>query len=207
MIKDASAYFVDGCGRCDHFATDLCKARKWSEPLQLLREILLDSGLNEEVKWGQPTYTLKGKNVAMLFAFKDTCGITFFKGMLLRDDGKLLVPAGANSNAARVLKVISSAEVETTAHWIRNYLEEAISLEQRGAKVPKSDKQEQMPEALLKRLAEDHALNSAWNELTPGRQRGFILHITGAKQEQTQQNRIEKCIPKIFAGKGINEYL
>ena len=79
MIKDASAYFVDGCGRCDHFATDLCKARKWSEPLQLLREILLDSGLNEEVKWGQPTYTLKGKNVAMLFAFKDTCGITFFK--------------------------------------------------------------------------------------------------------------------------------
>ena len=76
MIKDASAYFVDGCGRCDHFATDLCKARKWSEPLQLLREILLDSGLNEEVKWGQPTYTLKGKNVAMLFAFKDTCGIT-----------------------------------------------------------------------------------------------------------------------------------
>ncbi len=206
MIKDASTYFIDGCGRCNLFATDLCKVRKWSAPLHLLREILLDSGLNETVKWGQPTYTLKGKNVAMLFAFKDSCGISFFKGVLMRDDGKLLVPAGENSHVARLLKVTTSLEVETAAHWIRTYLEEAITLERSGAKVPKSNKQEQVPEPLLKRLAVDDSFKSAWDALTPGRQRSFILHISAAKKVQTQFNRIENCIPKIFAGKGFNEY-
>lgn len=206
MIKDASTYFLDGCGRCDLFATDLCKARKWSEPLHVLREILLATGLHEEVKWGQPTYTLKGKNVAMLFAFKDACGISFFKGVLLRDDGKLLVPAGENSHVARLLKVTTRSEVEKAAHWIRTYLEEAISLEKSGVKIPKPNKQLQVPESLVKKLEQDAALKHAWDALTPGRQRSFVLHISAAKQEQTQYNRIEKCIPKILAGKGFNEY-
>ena len=207
MIKDASTYFIDGCGRCSLFATDLCKVRKWSAPLQVLREILLDSGLNEEVKWGQPTYTLKGKNIAMIFSFKDHCGISFFKGVLLQDDAKILVPAGVNSNVARLLKITSTAQIAELKPYIHAYIVESIELEKSGAKVPKPTKCEPLPETLAHWLENDHQLQRAWDLLTPGRQRSHILHVGSAKQEQTQHNRIEKCIPKIFAGKGFNEYL
>ena len=104
MITDPNDYFIDGCGRCSKFQTDACKARIWAEPLALLREELLQSGLEEHAKWGQPTYTLNGKNVALIFSFNDACGISFFKGVLMRDDHQLLVAAGENSHVARLLK-------------------------------------------------------------------------------------------------------
>ena len=206
MIKDPNDYFIDGCGRCSLHGTDQCKVRTWADSLVLLREIMLRSGLDEEAKWGQPTYTLKGKNVAMIFSFKDSCGISFFKGMLLQDDAKILVPAGANSNVARLLKIASAAQVAELEPHIHAYIAEAIALEKSGAKVPKPTEREPMPETLIHWLENDPQLQTAWDLLTPGRQRSYILHVGNAKQEQTQLNRIEKCIPKIYAGKGFNEY-
>lgn len=206
MIKDPNDYFIDGCGRCSLHGTDQCKVHTWADPLVLLREIMLQSGLEEEAKWGQPTYTLKGKNVAMIFSFKDSCGISFFKGVLLQDDAKILVPAGANSNVARLLKITSAAQVAELEPHIHAYIAEAIELEKSGAKVPKPTEREPMPETLAHWLENDPQLQTAWDLLTPGRQRSFILHVGSAKQEQTQLNRIEKCIPKIYAGKGFNEY-
>lgn len=206
MIKDPNDYFNDGCGRCSLHGTDQCKVRTWAIPLVLLREIMLQSGLEEEAKWGQPTYTLKGKNVAMIFSFKDSCGISFFKGVLLQDDAKILVPAGVNSNVARLLKITSAAQVAELEPLIHAYIAEAIELEKSGAKVPKPTEREPMPEALAHWLENDPQLQTAWDLLTPGRQRSYILHVGSTKQEQTQLNRIEKCIPKIYAGKGFNEY-
>lgn len=206
MIKDPNDYFIDGCGRCSLHGTDQCKVRTWADLLVLLREIMLQSGLEEEAKWGQPTYTLKGKNVAMIFSFKDSCGISFFKGVLLQDDAKILVPAGANSNVARLLKINSATQVAELEPYIHAYIAEAIALEKSGAKVPKPTEREPMPETLAHWLENDPQLQTAWDLLTPGRQRSYILHVGSAKQEQTQLNRIEKCIPKIYAGKGFNEY-
>ena len=206
MIKDPNDYFIDGCGRCSLHGTDQCKVSTWADPLVLLREIMLQSGLEEEAKWGQPTYTLKGKNVAMIYSFKDSCGISFFKGVLLQDDAKILVPAGANSNVARHLKITSAAQVAELEPHIHAYIAEAIELEKSGAKVPKPTEREPMPETLAHWLENDPQLQTAWDLLTPGRQRSYILHVGSAKQEQTQLNRIEKCIPKIYAGKGFNEY-
>ena len=206
MIKDPNDYFIDGCGRCSLHGTEQCKVRKWADPLVLLREIMLQSGLEEEAKWGQPTYTLKGKNVAMIYSFKDSCGISFFKGVLLQDDAKILVPAGSNSNVARLLKITSATQVAELEPHIHAYIAEAIALEKSGAKVPKPTEREPMPETLAHWLENDPQLQTAWDLLTPGRQRSFILHVGSAKQEQTQLNRIEKCIPKIYAGKGFNGY-
>jgi|SaaInl3SG_22_DNA_1037383.scaffolds.fasta_scaffold00003_125 uncharacterized protein YdeI (YjbR/CyaY-like superfamily) len=206
MIKDPNDYFNDGCGRCSLHGTDQCKVRTWAIPLVLLREIMLQSGLEEEAKWGQPTYTLKGKNVAMIYSFKDSCGISFFKGVLLQDDAKILVPAGSNSNVARHLKITSAAQVAELEPHIHAYIGEAIELEKSGAKVPKPTEREPMQETLANWLENDPQLHKAWDLLTPGRQRSYILHVGSAKQEQTQLNRIEKCIPKIYAGKGFNEY-
>ncbi|MEY2963604.1 MAG: hypothetical protein RL754_865 [Bacteroidota bacterium] len=206
MTKNPDHYFIDGCGRCSFHGTDQCKVRTWADPLVLLREIMLQSGLEEEAKWGQPTYTLKGKNVAMIYSFKESCGISFFKGVLLQDDAKILVPAGSNSNVARHLKITSTAQVAELEPYIHAYIDEAIELEKSGAKVPKPTEREPMPETLEARLSMDAELLESWNALTPGRQRSYILHIGGAKQEQTQLNRIEKCVPKIHAGKGFNEY-
>lgn len=206
MITKVNTYFIDGCGRCDHFGTDLCKARKWSAPLAVLREVLLASGLEEEAKWGQPTYTLKGKNVAMIFSFNDSCGISFFKGVLLADDASILVPAGPNSNVARLLKVTSEERVRELSPIIHQYLDEAIELEKSGAAVPKPERNESTPMVIQERIETDPVFKNAWYALTPGRQRSYIIHVGGAKQEKTQYNRLEKAIPKIFAGKGNNEY-
>jgi uncharacterized protein YdeI (YjbR/CyaY-like superfamily) len=206
MITDPNDYFLDGCGRCNLYATDQCKAKKWSSPLAALRKIVLASGLNEEAKWGQPTYTLKGKNVVMLFSFKDSCGISFFKGVLLKDEHNILVPAGPNSNVARLFKTSSETEIGDIEPILHAYIEEAIQLEKAGAKVPKTQQPTVLPEIISDKLEEDSVFKKAWGALTPGRQRSYIIHLDGAKQEKTKYNRLEKAIPKILAGKGMNEY-
>jgi uncharacterized protein YdeI (YjbR/CyaY-like superfamily) len=185
--------------------TDQCKVKTWHRELALLRDIMLQSGLEETAKWGQPCYTLKGKNVAMIFSFKDACGISFFKGALLKDEQKILVSAGENSHIIKLLKVHTPEQVIGWEPYIHAYVAEAIELEKAGAKVEKPTEREPLPDTLLNWLEQDSALRGAWEALTPGRQRSYILHVGGSKNESTQLNRIEKCIPKIFAGKGFNE--
>jgi len=206
MISNVADDCIDGCGRCELHATDACKARIWSAPLALLRELLLASGLKEEVKWGQPTYTLNGKNIAMLYAMKEHCGISFFKGVLLEDDSKKLSLAGPNTHAPRLLKITSAEEVETMLPYIEGFITNAIKVEREGTPLPEVVREYTLPSILEERLLIDADFASAWKALTPGRQRSYILHIGGAKQEKTQQNRLQKSLPKIYAGKGFNEY-
>ena len=177
----------------------------WSGELALLRDIILQSELREEVKWSQPCYTLGGKNVLILVALKHWCGISFFKGALMRDRHGILETQGEYQNAERVVKFTDSGRIGELTPILHQYIEEATELQRAGAKVPKPTRREPMPEELRARLDDDARLRLAWDALTPGRQRSYILHIGRAKQSKTRTSRLEKCLPKIYLGKGFNE--
>lgn len=195
----------EGCGRCALYQTPDCKVHTWREELALLRDIIHQSELVEEVKWSQPCYTLKGKNVLLLFALKDWCGISFFKGALIRDEHNILESQGEHQYAERVVKFMGIERIEEHTSVLHQYIAEAIKLERAGAKVSKPARREPMPSELEDRLACDSDLKAAWDALTPGRQRSYILHVGGAKQSKTRVSRVERCMPKICAGKGFNE--
>jgi len=200
------AYLKDGCGRCDKYQTPQCKVHLWTDALVLLRGVLRAAGLEEEMKWGNPTYTLGGKNVAMLVSLKEYCAVAFFKGALLEDlDGALESP-GPNSHHARRLRFRSAAEAKKALPRLKKLLAQAIQLEKDGKKVERpATPREALPEELASRLAGDKALKAAFEALTPGRQRSHVLHISGAKQAETRVLRVEKCVPDILAGRGFNE--
>jgi len=206
MIQtDVDAYFRDGCGRCEKYKTPECKVHLWTKPLAALRELLLSSGLEEELKWGSPTYTHNGKNVVMLVSFRDACALSFLKGAMLSDDDGLLESAGPNSRHVRQLRFRTSLDVRTRRKAIQGFLAEAIKLERLGVKVEKKVDAEPVPEELERRLMGDPSLRRAFEALTPGRRRSHVLHISGAKQSETRERRVEKCVPEILAGRGFNE--
>ncbi|WP_417590410.1 YdeI/OmpD-associated family protein [Owenweeksia hongkongensis] len=206
MNTDVDLYFTEGCRRCPLGGTPQCKVHNWPEELQLLRKIVLDCGLTEESKWGVPCYTYKGANVAIVSAFKDYAALSFFKGALLSDENNLLDKPGENSQAARLFKFTKPQQIIEIEDLIKAYIFEAIEVEKAGLKVEFKKDLEPVPEELQNRLDEDPNLQSAFYSLTPGRQRSYILHISQAKQAKTRENRVEKCLPKIFSGKGYNEY-
>ena len=206
MNTEVEFYFTDGCGRCPLGGTPECKVHNWPKELKLLRKIVLDCGLTEESKWGVPCYTYKGANVAIVSAFKDYAALSFFKGALLSDENKLLDKPGENTQAARLFKFTDPQQIVDHTDVIKAYIFEAIEVEKAGLKVEFKKNLEPIPEELKNRLNEDPNLSSAFEALTPGRQRSCILHISQAKQAKTRQARVEKCMPKIFAGKGFNEY-
>lgn len=206
MNPEVDHYFTDGCGRCPLGGTPECKVHNWTEQLRYLRNLILECGLTEELKWGVPCYTWKNKNILILAAFKDYCSISFFKGSLLQDTASLLDKPGENTQGARMLKFTELTEIAPLEPAIKAYIFEAIEIESAGLKVDYKQKEELVyPEELKVRLAADQALNAAFEALTPGRKRGYILHFNGAKQAKTRETRIEKCIPKILAGKGWME--
>lgn len=198
-------FLKDGCGRCDYYKTEKCKALIWNEPLVKLRMILLDSELKEELKWSQPCYTLNGKNVLIMSAFKDFAFLSFLKGVLLNDPNNLLETPGKNSQIDRRLTFNTAAEVEASEAIIRAFIAEAIALEKSGAKVEVKKELEPIPDELAEIFKEDPAFKTAFESLTPGRQRGYILHFSQPKQSKTRISRIEKCMDKIFAGKGFHD--
>lgn len=203
---DVDQYLTEGCGRCNLGGTPNCKVHSWTKELHLLRQIVLSSGLKEEVKWGVPTYTLNGKNVLIIAAFKDYCSINFFKGSLLKDPKRILERPGENTQFSRSLKFKSISEITELDQTIREYLFESIEVEKAGIEPVKEDKPQMMiPEELQMKLDEDPGFKEAFESLTPGRQRGYLLHFTQAKQSKTRLARIEKCIPKILMGKGLQE--
>src|SRR5690242_16651342 len=203
MNKNPDTYFTDGCGRCSLGGTPDCKVHTWTEELKKLRSILLASGLTEESKWGFPCYTVDGKNVVLLGAFKEYCAVGFIKGALLKDSKKLLVTPGENTQTVRQLRFTSLREVVATEAVVKAYVAEAIAVEKSGVKVTVKRKPEPIPEELQKKLDEMPGLKAAFAALTPGRQRGYILYFLGAKQSETRAGRIEKCVPQIMAGKGF----
>ena len=205
MNPQVDAYIAEGCMRCPLGATPQCKVHAWTEELETLRSLLLASGLTEERKWGVPVYTLDGANVVNMGALKNSVDLGFFKGALLKDPHQLLVKAGENTHVARQFRFTSLEQIKELAPHIEAYLQEAIANEKAGLKVEKPKEMDPMPEELLAKFEESASLKAAFEALTPGRQRGYILHFSQPKQPKTRSSRIEKCIPKIMEGKGFHD--
>jgi uncharacterized protein YdeI (YjbR/CyaY-like superfamily) len=206
MNPDVDQYLKQGCMRCELGATPECKVHLWSELLVRLRGIILSSGLKEEFKWSQPCYTHEGSNVLILTAFKNYACISFFKGALLRDQPGLLIKPGENSRAARQLRFTRMSEIEKQENDIRSYIEQAIMVEEEGLKVDfEATRNIDLPEEFIEMMEENPALRTAFEALTPGRQRGYSIYFSGAKKASTRISRIEKYLPKIYRGLGIHD--
>ena len=205
MNKSVDDYFLEGCGRCPLGGTPECKVHTWNSELELLRKIVLDCGLTEESKWGAPCYTFQNKNILMVSALKEYCCIGFFKGSLLGDDKSLLVKQGVNSQAVRLFKFKTFEEIVEIEADIKAYIFEAVEVEKAGLEVVFNKNPEPIPLELESKFEEDPVLKAAFEALTPGRQRGYIIHFSQPKQEKTRVSRIEKCTPMILSGIGLND--
>ncbi|HKO53995.1 MAG TPA: YdeI/OmpD-associated family protein [Polyangiaceae bacterium] len=180
------------------------RANAWRGEIQKLRSILLDSGLDEELKWGKPCFSFEQKNVAIIQPFKEHCSLMFFKGALLRDTHGLLRSQGENTQAALRLEFTNEAQIKKAV--VMAYVKQAIAVEKAGLKIDFKAKRElELPEELTQILRKDRRLAKAFDSLTPGRKRAYVLHFSAAKQPQTRTARIEKCIPKILAGTAFND--
>ncbi len=203
MNPKVDEYFTEGCGRCPLGGTPQCKVHKWPEEMKLLRKILLDCGLTEEVKWSVPCYTFNKSNVVILSAFKEYCALSFFKGALLQDPHAILIKPGENSQASRQIRFTGVRKIIEMEPVIKDYIYEAIELEREGLKVNFKKNPEPVPVEFQRKLDESPALNTAFNELTPGKQRGYILYFSAPKQSKNRESRIEKHVLHILDGKGL----
>ncbi len=177
---------------------------RWKAEIAELRKILSGFDLKEECKWGKPCYTMNGKNVVIIQGFKEYCALGFFQGALLKDPKKLLVQLG-QIQAARVMKFTSASEIAAKAATIKAYVREAMAAEKAGMKVEIKRREYPVPEELEQMFRRNPRFKRAFEALTPGRQRGYLFHFTGAKQSETRTARIEKAMPAIFEGRGFQE--
>lgn len=180
-------------------------AKHWKDEMTELRAIILQTKLDEEFKWRLPCYTQGGSNIVIIQPFKACLGLMFFKGALLKDAKGVLVENGPNSHATRRLEFKSIQEVTKLAATIKSYIKEAIKAEESGQKVEIERRPAPLPVELKKAFTKNPKLKKAFSSLTPGRQRAYLLHFSSAKQSSTRQSRIEKWIPLILEGKGMNE--
>ena len=206
MNPKADAYLEDGCGRCPMYKTPDCKVNTWRKELIKLRSIVLDCGLTEEFRWKQPCYTYSNNNILIISAFKERCTLSFFKGSLLKDTNNILVSPGENSQSTRQLRFTNVDEIAAMEATIKAYIYEAIKVEKAGLKVSlKKTSDYPVPKELQTKLDESPAFKTAFEALTPGRQRGCLLFFSQPKQSKTRESRIEKSTPQIMAGKGLND--
>lgn len=182
------------------------KAGKWQKEIGKLREIVLDCDLVEELKWGNPCYTFEKKNIVLIHYFKDYCALLFFKGALMKDPKKILIQQTENVQVPRQARFTSLQQIEKMKKVLKAYIYEAVEVEEAGLKVPmKKTKEFKMPEEFQTKLDKLPALKTAFYELTPGRQRGYLLYFSSAKQSQTREARIEKYLNQILEGKGLED--
>lgn len=182
------------------------KPSQWQEEYKLLRSLALGCDLTEELKWGKPCYTLNNSNVVLIHGFKEYCALLFHKGALLNDEQNLLIQQTENVQAARQLRFSSYDQIHDMQDDIKAYIKDAIRVEKAGLKVEmKKTAEYEMPEELQEKLNADSELEEAFYNLTPGRQRGYLLYFSQAKQAKTRVARIEKYTPHILAGKGFND--
>lgn len=182
------------------------KATKWQEELEKLRTLILDCGLTEELKWGVPCYRFQKGNVVLIHLFKEYCAMLFFKGALLKDTNGILTQQTENVQAARQIRFTSVREIVELESVLKAYVFQAIEVEKADLKVElKKTAEFAIPKEFQTRLDENAALKAAFEALTPGRQRGYILHFSQPKQAKTREARVEKCIPKILNGKGLDD--
>lgn len=184
----------------------LGKAKNWQEEFETLREIALACNLTEELKWGQPCYTLENANIVLIHGFKEYCAFLFFKGALLKDPENILVQQTENVQAARQIRFTNTQQIEKMKSTLKAYIRAAIEVEKSGLSIEfKKTDEFAVPEEFQRQLDETPGLKDAFEALTPGRQRGYLLHFSSAKQSKTREARIEKCIPMIFDGLGLND--
>ncbi len=182
------------------------RARKWQPEYEKLREIVLESDLTEELKWGVPCYTLHGSNILLIHGFKEYCAILFVKGALLQDEAGLLIQQTENVQSARQIRFTGVDEIEELEPVLKAYIRQAIEVEISGVKLePKKTTEFKVTEEFQQKLEKDPALKKAFEALTPGRQRAYLLYFSTPKQSKTREARVEKCIPQILAGKGLND--
>ena len=182
----------------------LRKAKSWREESERLRTILLACPLTEELKWGDPCYTFQGKNIVLIGGFKEYCALLFFKGALLSDSQGILVAPG-KTQAGRQIRFTSLRQIASMETILKTYIDEAIEVEKAGLKVKlKKHSEYKIPEELQKRLDECPALKTAFEGLTPGRQRAYMFYISAPKQSRTRESRVENCLSRILEGKGLN---
>src|ERR1700689_451553 len=182
------------------------KEKRWSAEFAALRQLCLASGLNEELKWGQACYDLDDGNVVLIHGFKDYCALLFMKGALLKDPKGILIQQTKNVQAARQIRFASLADINKQKAAVEAYIREAIAVEKSGAKVEmRGVAQFDVPEEFQKRLDDDPKLAEAFHALTPGRQKGYLLHFAGAKQSATRTARVEKHAPRILKGLGLDD--
>jgi uncharacterized protein YdeI (YjbR/CyaY-like superfamily) len=183
----------------------LARAKTWQKEFQKLRALILGCGLTEELKWGKPCYTFRQSNVVILQGFKEFCALLFAKGALLKDAKGLLKKPGESTQAARRIPFTSVREIIGMESILQAYIREAIAAEKAGLEVEFKRNPEPVPEELKKKLDQSSALKTAFAALTPGRQRGYILYFSAAKQSKTRESRVEKCMQRILNGKGLND--
>ena len=182
------------------------KAGKWQDEYAALRKIVLDCGVTEELKWGVPCYTFQDSNIVLIHGFKDYCALLFHKGVLLQDPEGILIQQTKNVQSARQIRVTSVQQIVAMESVLKAYILDAIAVEKAGLKVTfKEPADFTMPEEFINKLEEVAGLQDAFDALTPGRQRGYLLHFAAPKQAKTRESRIEKCVPRILDGKGLND--
>ncbi len=182
------------------------QTNKWQEAYQKLRMIVLDCQLDEELKWGKPTYTFQGKNIVLIHGFKEYCALLFMKGVLLKDPDNILIQQTENVQAARQIRFTDIREIVEMEPILKAYISEAIEVEKAGLTVDyKKNTEFIIPEEFQNKLDENPALKTAFEALTPGRQRAYLLHFSGPKQSKTRESRVEKWTPYILNGKGLND--
>jgi uncharacterized protein YdeI (YjbR/CyaY-like superfamily) len=181
------------------------KAKKWQEEFKKLRIIILDCPLTEELKWGCPCYTFQEKNVVLMHGFKEYCALLFMKGALLKDANGILIQQTKHVQAARQIRFTHLREIIEMEPILKAYIHKAIELEKAGLEVNYKKNPEPIPEEFQNKLDEIPALKAAFEALTPGRQRGYILHLSAPKQSKTRVSRVEKCMPQILNGKGLDD--
>lgn len=182
------------------------KAKQWKDEFQKLREIVLDCELTEDFKWMHPCYTYKNDNIVLIHGFKEYCALLFHKGALLKDPHKILIQQTENVQAARQLRFTSVEQIDEMQLIIKTYIDEAIEVEKAGLQIEfKKNTEYAIPEELQNKFVEIPDLKIAFEALTPGRQRGYLLYFSGAKQSKTRESRIEKYLPHILDGKGMDD--
>ncbi|HTB25507.1 MAG TPA: YdeI/OmpD-associated family protein [Puia sp.] len=182
------------------------KAKAWQKEFEKLRTIVLECGLTEELKWGQACYSFENKNVVLIHGFKEYCALLFFKGALLNDSYGILVQQTKNVQVTRQIRFTNLREIVKMKTILKAYIFEAIEVEKAGLKVKlKKTAEFEMPEEFQKKLNKNAELKKAFNTLTPGRQRAYLLYFSAAKQSRTRESRIEKYIKPILNGKGLND--
>jgi uncharacterized protein YdeI (YjbR/CyaY-like superfamily) len=183
----------------------LSRADQWQAEMSELRSILLGLPLTEVLKWGKPCYAYENKNVVLIQGFKDSCALLFFKGVLLKDPDGVLDKVGENSRIGRQIRFTSLGDVVSMKKIVKAYVSQAIDVEKAGLTVEADTTELEYPDELRQKFEEDPALEAAFEALTPGRQRGYVLHFSAPKQSATRTSRIEKSAPDILAGRGLHD--